>query len=277
MIDLARTTGDVTRQPMALKPLAVDQGNYWTAHFGGLYIFRDVPHPAAIAIGPKEKLGPLPIAYTFDLKDRNMIARFLELNDLVEPIVRARGIDAASILGQKMDFILVEAAAQLGLDLGHATRNDLRNIARTVGSALPEEFLALAALKRWAEAGGPWPRISSEHPAYFYTLRARAHPDRDLINQLLTELSPLDVRQLFICHKQLFYSLYAGWSPTKQCYVARFLEQEFLTDKAGAREALFGGGGDEPMAEPEPPPPPKPKPEDLMDLVGPWGVLRRKR
>jgi hypothetical protein len=167
MIDLARTTGDVTRQPMALKPLAVDQGNYWTAHFGGLYIFRDVAHPAAIAIGPKAKLGTLPIAYTFDLADRNMIARFLELNDLVEPIVRARGIDAASILGQKMDFILVEAAAQLGLDLGHATRNDLRNIARTVGSALPEEFLALGALKRWAEAGGAWPRISSEHPGYF--------------------------------------------------------------------------------------------------------------
>ena len=146
-------------KPMALKPLAVDQGNFWTSHFGGLYIFRDVAHPAAIAIGPKDRLGTLPIAYVFDLTDRNMIARFLELNELVEPIVRARGIDAAAILGQKMDFILVEAAAQLGLDLGSATRNDLRNIARTVGSALPAEFLALGELKRWAEAGGPWPRI----------------------------------------------------------------------------------------------------------------------
>lgn len=274
MIGLAKTTGDVTRQPLALKPLAVDQPNFWTSHFGGLYIFRSVEHPAAISVGPKEKLGELPIAFTFDLRDRNMIARFLELNGLVEPIVKARNVDAASILGQKMDFILVEAAAQLGLDLGQASRNDLRSIARQVGSALPQEFQALGALKRWVEAGGPWPRISSEHPAYFYTLRSRPHADRDLVNQLLAELSPMDVRQLFICHKQLFYDLYRHWSADKQRYVVRFLEQEYQTDKAGAREALFGGDAtmDEPETVPE-----KKREEVLLDLVGPWGALRRKR
>ncbi len=118
MIGLAQTTGDVTRNPISLKPLIVDQGNFWTAHFGGLYIFRDVPHPAAISIGPKDRLGKLPIAHVFDRNDRNMIARFLDMNDLVEPIVRARNVDAAAILGQKMDFILVDAAASLGEDLG---------------------------------------------------------------------------------------------------------------------------------------------------------------
>jgi hypothetical protein len=277
MIELAKTAGDVTRQPVAVQPLAVDQGNFWTSHFGGLYIFRDVAHPAAISVGPKAKLGALPIAHTFDLTDRNMIARFLEMNDLVEPIVKARGIDAVAILGQKMDFVLVEAAAQLGLDLRGASRADLRNVARQVGSALPDEFTGLAALKRWAEGSGPWPRISSEHPAYFYTLRSRPHADRDLVNQLLAELSPLDIRQLFICHKELFYDHYRTWSPDKQRYVARFLETEYLADKDGAREALFGG--DAPMAEP---PPARTLPEGkreqvLIDLVGPWGALRRKR
>ncbi|MCR8724174.1 DUF6638 family protein [Frigidibacter sp. ROC022] len=286
MIGLAKSTGDVTRNPLALRPLVVDQANFWTSHFGGLYVFRDVPHPAAISIGAKDRLGPLPIADVYDLGQRNEIAHFLEANDLVEPIVKARGIDAAAILGQKMDFILVEAGAQLGLDLGEATRADLRNVARQVGSALPVEFRALGDLKRWAEAGGTWPTISSEHPAYFYTLRARNHADRDLVNQLLAELSPLDVRQLFICHKELFYSLYRHWSPTKQHYVARFLEQEYLTDKAGAREALFGG--DEPMADPPVSPPAAPKPpvspwerarrdRALIDLVGPWGALKGDR
>ena len=113
MIGLAKTTGDVTRNPVALKATSFDQGNFWTGFFGGLYIFRDVEYPAAIAAGPKEALGPLPIAHVFDLSDRNQIAKFLEVNDLAEPIVRARGADAAAILRQKMDFILVEVAAKL--------------------------------------------------------------------------------------------------------------------------------------------------------------------
>lgn len=284
MIGLAKSTGDVTRNPLTLKPLTVDQGNFWTSHFGGLYIFRDVPQPAAISIGASEALGALPIAETIDLGDRNRLARFLDANGLVEPIVQARGIDAAAILGQKMDFILVEAAAKLGIDLGRATRRDLRNVARQAGSRLPPEFQALGDLKRWAEAGGNWPTITSEHPAYFYTLRARNHVDRDLVNQLLAELSPLDVRQLFICHKELFYSLYTLWSPTKQEYVARFLEQEYLVDKVGARQALFGSDDrmeTAPTAAPTPPAAPSPwdkarRDAALIELVGPWGATGRK-
>ncbi len=270
MIELAQKTGDVTRNPITLKPLTVEQGNFWTSHFGGLYIFRDVPHPAAIAVAPKQKLGTLPIPHVFDIRDRNMIARFMELNELVEPIVRARNLDAAAILGQKMDFILIDAAASRGIDLGGATRRDLRHLAHELGRSLPEEFQGLAALKRWVEAGGPWPRISSEHPAYFYTLRSRGHADRDVVNQLLAELAPLDVRQVFICHKQLFYALYSGWTEEKRQYVVDFLVREYQVDKAGTREALFGG--EEPMEEPI-----RNEAERLVDIVGPWGAVRRTR
>ena len=113
-----------------------------------------------------------------------------------------------------------------------------------------------------------WPRITSEHPAYFYSLRARSHADRDLVNMLLSELAPLDVRQLFICHKQAFYAAYRGWSEAKKSYVADLLEREYQMDKAGTRAALFGP---EPgMDDPEPPPP-----EDIVSRVGPWGAVRR--
>src|SRR5690606_28608076 len=147
--------------------------------------------------------------YVFDTADRNQIAKFLEINDLAEPIVSARGADAAAILRQKMDFIVVAAAAGLGLDIGHGSRGELRKAAALLGERLPEEFRGLAALLRWVETGGSWPRITSAHPSYFYTLRARPHADRDLVNMLLSELSPLDVRQMFICHKELFYHAYA--------------------------------------------------------------------
>lgn len=266
MIELAKTTGDVTRDKIRLKEQTFDQGNFWTSHFGGIYVFRTADHPAAISVGPKEALGRLPIDHVFDLGDRNQIARFLELNELAEPIVHARGADAAAILRQKMDFILVDLAAKLGVDTRGATRRELRTIANTFGDRLPDEFLGLAAMLRWAEAGGPWPRLTSEHPSYFYTLRAAQGPDRDLVNMLLSELAPLDVRQVFICHKELFYRLYSGWSEAKKDYVAEFLANEYQMDRVGTREAIFGPEPD--MAGHQP---------DLVERVGPWGAVRGER
>jgi len=262
MIELAKVTGDVTHNPIALKPLSVEMVNFWTAHFGGLYIFRSPDHPAAITVGNKTALGPLPIAHTFDLKDRNQIARFLQLNNLAEPIVRVRGHDAAKILGQKLDFVLADAAASQGLPIGDGSRAELRKVAQALGRHLPQEFRALLALKRWAEGGGEWPTVRSDHPAYFYTLRATPGPSRDLVNQLLAELCPLDIRQLYLCHKELFYATYRGWPDAKRAYVAEFLAREVQKDADGAREALFG----EPLT-------PEPQ-RDIVDQVGPWGRVK---
>ena len=268
MIELAKKTGDVVRNPIALNATGYEQGNFWTAHFGGIYVFRNVANPAAITAAPKAGLGAMPIDYIFDLSERNQVAKFLEVNNLVEPIVNAKGADAGAIIRQKMDFILVDAATTLGIDMKAATRRDLRAVAGELGSALPPEFLGLAALLNWVEAGGPWPRITSEHPAFFYSLRSTAHADRDLVNMLLAELAPLDVRQMFICHKELFYRTYAGWPEAKKAYVADFLANDYLADKQGTREALFGPEREEPAH----------KPRDIVDVVGPWGaVTGRKR
>jgi hypothetical protein len=273
MITLAGKTGDVVRNPVRLKQMSFDQRNFWTAHFGGLYVFQDVAHPAVIAPSGKGHLGDLPIKYTFDADDRNQIAKFFELNGLTQTIVEARGINSAAILRQKMDFILVDAVADQGGDLTGATRADMRRLARAHSDKLPEEFHALAALVNWAENGGKWPHISSDHPAYFYTLRAGDTKDAGLVNMLLAELAPKDARQMYICHKELFYRTYAGWAETKKAYVADLLVAEYLVDKAGAREALFGheASMDEPV-------PHRPAPvRDMIARVGPWGAVRRDR
>lgn len=275
MIGLAKETGDVTRNPVTLNDMSFDQANFWTDHFGGMYVFRGVTHPAAISVGPKEALGDLPIAYTFDFNDRAAIAKFLQLNDLVEPVAKARGVDAGAILHQKMDFVVAEVAATMGEDLSGATRRDLRRLGRQYATLLPQEWQGLAALARWAEEDAPWPRITSDHPAYFYTLRAKPHADADLVNMLLSELSPLDIRQLFICHKEAFYRAYAHWPDAKKDYVADFLEREYQVDKAGTRAALFGheDAMEEPQVQNVAPVVPKP---DLIERVGPWGAVRRR-
>lgn len=268
MIGLAKETGDVTRNPVTLDQMSFDQMNFWTQHFGGMYVFRNLDHPAVIAAGDKDGLGRLPMDHVFDLSDRSAIAKFLSLNDLVEPIVEARGLDAAAILHQKMDFIVASVAAEMGENLGGATRRTLRQLGRRYAEKLPAAWQGLAALVRWAEEDGAWPRITSDHPAYFYTLRARDHADADLVNMLLAELCPLDVRQLFICHKAAFYAAYATWPDEKRDYVVDFLDREYQVDKAGTRAVLFGH--DAPLAEP------KQRKRDMIEAVGPWGAVRRR-
>ncbi|WP_226779643.1 DUF6638 family protein [Oceaniglobus trochenteri] len=276
MIGLAKHTGDVTRNPVTLKRMEFDHGNFWTSHFGGSYVFHKVEKPFVVTATPP--------AFTVDdgvkvmvtgMDQPNTIARALEQNALVEPIVKARNVDAAAILRQKMDFILIDAAATLDVDLAGATRADLRAVARKLGRALPDAFQGLADLLRWVEGGGSWPRITSEHPAYFYTFRAAAGPDRDLVNMLLAELAPLDVRQLFICHKELFYRLYGAWSDQRRQYVADFLEREYQVDKAGTRAALFGA---EPGMDDAAPVVQARRPQrqrGMIERVGPWGAVRR--
>ncbi len=269
MITLAEKSGDITRNPVKLRETEFEQRNFWTSHFGGLYVFQSVEHPAVIAATDKAALGELPIKYVFDFDDRNRIAKFLAYNDLVEPIIKAPGLDTAAILRQKMDFIVIDAASEGGMDLTGLSRADLRRLARQHHGRLPPEYDGLAALLNWAENGGPWPRIASDHPAYFYTLRAANTPDRDLVNRMLAELTPLDIRQLFICNKPIFYLRYKSWSDTKKSYVADFLSREYQVDKAGARAALFGHEADmtgEPPVDPA---------DDLIRRVGPWGAVGR--
>ncbi len=265
MIETARDTGDVTRNPVRLRHTAFDQPNFWTAHFGGLYLFPDLDHPAAISMDNPSV--DLPMDYVFHADQRNQIAKFLNYNDLVETIIEARGVDSAAILQQKMDFLTIAAAADAGVDLTGLDRRDMRRLARNHADRLPEAYHGLAQLLRWATEGGPWPHISSDHPAYFYTLRAANTPNRDLVNMLLAELAPLDPRQMFICHKELFYRTYSTWPESKKAFVADFLAREYQVDKAGARAALFGHepdmSGEDRVSD------------QIIARVGPWGAVGR--
>ncbi|MBM7066372.1 DUF6638 family protein [Actibacterium sp. 188UL27-1] len=265
MIELAKKTGDVTRNPIVLTEPTFTEEAFWAAHHGGMYVFHDTDPKTVIAVDPS-RTGDLPY-HTIALSDHAALATFLQDNDLAEQVVTVKGLDSAAILRQKMDFIAVDTATNLGHDLPNDDRRALRKLLQKVRPDLPDAYEGLNDLLKWAEDDGPWPRIGSDHAAYFYALRATNGPQRDLVNQLLAECAPLDVRQLFICHKQLFYQLYADWPDAKKTFVADYLAREYQIDKTGAREALFGPG-DPPMETPPP--------EPVTRRVGPWGAMVRR-
>lgn len=260
MVELAKQTGNIQRHPIILTTKTYAQGNYFTSHFGGMYIFRDVKTPAAIAREAVEGLDDMPVARNMTFSDRKAVARFLYEHNLIELIAKDRSEESAAIIRQKLDFIVISVAASSGDDLGDLTRQDIRKLERKYAADMPEVYKGLIQIWRWVREGAEYPELNPEHPAYFYAFRATAHHDRDLINMLLADLSPLDFRQLYICHKSAFYAAYSGWSDAKKDYVARFLEEEYAVDKAGARETLFGP---EPGME-DPKPAPKPKKDKIQ-------------
>ena len=240
MIELAKRTGNIQRNPVTLASKVITQGNYFTSHFGGVYVFRDTDETTVIARNPVPGLETLSADNIFTFADREGIARWLLEEYLMQYIVRRPNDEKALVIRQKMDFIVVATAADQGHDLSDLSRQDMRRLERIYADRLPEEFDGLMDVWRWASMGGREARLKPDHPAYFYAMRGTRHKDRDLVNMLLSDLSRLDFRQLFICHKPLFYQTYRGWSDSKKAFVVRFLEQEYMMDKTGAREALFG-------------------------------------
>lgn len=240
MIELAKRTGNIQRNPVELKTQSYTQGNYYTSHFGGVYVFRDTQTPTVIAREMIEGLDELSIENILTFENREDIAKFLRDEGLSELIVQRPNESTASIIKQKIDFITITTAAQLGHDLKGVTRRNMRMLERRYANDMPPEFSGLMDVYRWASLGGAVPKIGPEHPAFFYALRSSQHEDRDFVNMLLSDLSRMDFRQLFICHKPLFYEAYRNWPEPKKDYVSKFLAAEYAMDKVGAREALFG-------------------------------------
>ncbi|MFD1882729.1 DUF6638 family protein [Paracoccus pacificus] len=270
MITQAKSTGDVTRNPVHLGRVEFPIPDFHAEAFGGVYMIRSVPEPAMI-FSDKTQLTNVPGLLSIAIEDRNLVAGWLARNGLAEPIATAHGTDAAAILRQKIDFVLVDAANRMGLDQGDGSRSDLRRAAARMGERLPPEIAGLAALLRWVETGGDWPVIDSSNPAYFHAIRATAGPARDVINMLLAEMAPQDVRNLYILNKPLFYRLYATWPEPKKEYVANLLSREYQMDKQGTRAALFGG---EPDMRP---PDPSPSTSGGNAVTGPWGSASSMR
>ena len=269
MIEQAKETGDVIRNPVHLESGEYEVPDFWSSMFGGVYVFRSPREKAMIFTDPAVFTDPehaveLPGVKKIALQDTNAVAMWMARNGLAEPVITAMGAAGAAILRQKIDFVLVDAATRLGMETGDGTRSALRRAAARMGADLPAEVRGLSALLRYAEEGGAWPVIDSADPAYFYAIRASAGPARDLVNQMLTELAPHDVRALFIMHKPLFYQRYKSWDEAKKEYVANLLAREYQIDKQGTRDALFGP---EPaMKEPDPP-------AAATPASGPWGPV----
>ncbi|WP_448950964.1 DUF6638 family protein [Labrys neptuniae] len=261
MIGLANKVGDITRNPVRLRKTEYNQGNFYTNYFDGLYLFRDIPYPAMLYRGVAAGFPKIGGVETKNLDSTSDVWHFLQLNGLVTSIFEAADLNAKALLRQRLDFMLASALAgrpDAPEELARLNRQDLRRFAMRHVQDLPPEFEVVEAALRAAEQGVT-PRLPGpSEPGCFYLYRAAQLPDRDLVNQLLSEFTPLDIRQLFLCNKPAFYKAYQGWSARKQTYVVEFLSRDEALKSDDAWEDLFGDGTPEVEAAPQ---------------AGPWGAI----
>jgi len=194
MIELAKRTGNIQRNPVKLKNETYKQENFYTSHFGGMYVFRDADTPTVIAREQVEGLDTMNVDQILTFDDPTAIADFLRDEGLSQLIVQTPNQSTASIIKQKIDFITITTAAENGQDLTGLTRQNIRMLERKFANKMPEEFYGLVDVWRWASMGGAAPKIGPEHPAFFYALKSSQHKDRALVNMLLSDLSRLDLK-----------------------------------------------------------------------------------
>jgi hypothetical protein len=246
IIELAEATGDIRHQPVIPTRLDYQQGNFFTSHFGGLYVFLGAGTPtlvcqdAKLAKRGKKKTKTAPGRVA--LADGPGLADFLAREGLAEKLTEAAGVNARRLLKRKLDFMVVDQVARSDprVALERAGPEDMKRYVYQHLDQLPPAFHQVAAVVKALEQGTAPPEFEPGEPGYFYLLRAAGHDDRDLVNHLLAQLTPLDLRQLFICNKALFYELYADWPEAKRAYVAHYLSRHYLGNRKGVREALFG-------------------------------------
>lgn len=247
IIELAQETGDIREQPIMPAHIDYEQGNFYTTHFDGLYAFLAAATPTLVYRDAKQAARHAKIKALKDydhiaLDDGPRLARFLEEAALATRLTEADGRDALLLLKPKLDFIVIDQVAQADerVALDRLGAEDIKRYIHLYFDRLPPAFHLLAGMIQALEQDAPLPEAGGDSEGFFYLLRAAAHGDRDLVNHLLAHLMPLDVRQLFICNKELFYEHYPNWPESKRAFVTRYLSDHYLADKQALRALLFG-------------------------------------
>ncbi|MDJ0942460.1 MAG: hypothetical protein QNJ30_03295 [Kiloniellales bacterium] len=247
IIQLAETVGDVRRQPVIPGRTDYEEGNFFTTHMGGLYVFNSARKPTLIYCSPDQQGSRVYEDKTLGFRhipvsDRAAVARYLKEADLVEPLDGLKHLDPAELLREKLEFVAVDHAAQNDApgEIWDFEPMALRRYLQRNFDELPAEFHDVQGALRALEQGEPGGGLEPESPGYFYLLRSARHKDRDLVNHLLARLTPLDFRQLFICNKELFYELYETWNDRKRGYVAEYLARHYQGRAAEVWRHLYG-------------------------------------
>jgi len=246
MVDLAKVTGDIRQNELVPTELVFRHKTFWSAHFGGVYVFID--DDQTTDIGDPDAPGfrrsrPWQVSY-IDREDDELVYRFLVETGRVQ-LPRGSWIEKSGWINHRVEMLLTMLAYHEEPDRKHepSDRRWIKNwVSRNTGlvekeGTLPFLLWAERELESWAELD----LEELDARGCFILSRAKpGHPDNWLVNRLICDYVKFDFVSRFVFNKPHFYSNYEGWSDGLKEHVVGVVRDTYLKDKAALRRRLYG-------------------------------------
>ena len=246
MVDLAKVTGDIRGNQMVPDQVVFRHAAFWTAHFGGTFIFVDKPMTTVICDPSApgfRRSRPWQVSY-LSVDDADRVFQFLARSGRID-LPRASWLEGGGFIDHRMDMALrgMVHEAEPERDLASLDPIWLQTwLARNADLVNRDGvYPFLNTAKRELARTGRVDVDNVDPRHRFQIIRAKPdHSDAWLTNRLISGFTPRDFVSRYVFNKQGFYADYARYNEVLREHVVETLKSTYLTDKAGLRRRLFG-------------------------------------
>lgn len=245
MVALAKDTGDIRENVLVPDQVVFRHSAFWTSHFGGLYVFVDEKITTVIASPDSpgfRRSRPWQVSY-LSINETESIYKFLASTGRVD-LPRASWIETSGFLEHRAEMVIRDLVrrAEPKQDMSKIDAIWLQTWMHRNASLINKDgnFPFLNAAKREVAETGRINPGDIDPDRRFLLLRGRPdHPDKWLVNRLISEFVPSDFVSKYVFNKQGFYTDYQGYSQFWREHVVDTLKNTYLPDKAAFRKRLY--------------------------------------
>ncbi len=235
IIDSAKRHGDLRYRSLMMPDIPFnDTRCFHTMAFDGVYLFRDVLRQESSLLILENKAWMKELGD--DMKGVFSIAdRMLHSSLIREGLVRIslnHYERHPHLLDIKRECIFVDILSARWPDLDYDELNlgQKKRYVRQLKEDLPKEFFEIERLAKQIKGGrSPHSHLSHDMTkTLVYPSPNLPEPVRDMLWQLITEISPLDVVQLYTYNKSKFFELYQEWPPCKKNWAVKLIKTHYV-------------------------------------------------
>jgi hypothetical protein len=245
MVVLAKDTGDIRENVLVPDQVVFRHNAFWTSHFGGIYVFIDEKMTTVIASPDSpgfRRSRPWQVSY-LSINETESVFRFLASTGRID-LPRASWIETSGFLELRAEMVMRDLVrrAEPKQDMSKIDAIWLQTWMHRNSGMITKDgnFPFLNAAKREVAETGRINPADVDPDKRFLLLRAKPdHPDRWLVNRLITEYVPSDFLSKYVFNKQGFYTDYQSYTPLWRENVVETLKNTYLNDKAALRKRLY--------------------------------------
>ena len=245
MVELAKEAGDIRENALVPDQVVFRHNAFWTSHFGGIYVFIDEKMTTVIASPDSpgfRRSRPWQVSY-LSINETENIYKFLASTGRID-LPRASWLETSGFLEHRAEMVIRDLVrrAEPKQDMSKIDAIWLQTwMHRNAGLITKDgNFPFLNAAKREAAETGRIDPGEVDPDKRFLLLRGKPdHPDRWLVNRLISEFVPSDFVSKYVFNKQGFYTDYQAYAAPWKEHVVETLKSTYLSDKAVFRKRLY--------------------------------------